>query len=84
MIELEEFSELLARFDDPGIVKNLFKEGKISVLTIRTIQEETLCETFGWTPKQLNDVDTFYIDAFTAFIKGREKGLKDKVQNPKK
>jgi len=84
LTELEEVSELLARFDDPGIVKNLFKEGKISVLTIRTIQEETLCETFGWTPKQLNEIDLFHIDAFTAIMKGREKGLKDKVQNPKK
>lgn len=47
------------------------------------IHEQALCETFGWTPQELNKVDLFYIDAFTAVLKGREKGMKDKI-NPKR
>lgn len=41
-----------------------------------------MCETFGWTIKEYEETDLFWIDAFSAVLKGRYKGIKDK--NPKK
>ncbi len=66
-----------------GIVENLFKQGKISYDTIDVIQDETFCETFGWTPDVLDSVDLERLDGFASVLKGREKGMADKMKKPK-
>lgn len=74
---------MITKFDDPGIIANLVETGDIKPSTIRIIQYEGLCETFGWTIKELIETDIFWIDSFTAILRGRQKAISEKT-NPKK
>ena len=80
--ELEEVSELIEKFEDVGIVNSLVKEGKIDPFTLSIISRANLFETYGWTIKEYEETDLFWIDAFGSVLKGRYKGIKSKY--PKK
>lgn len=73
----------MAKFDDVGIVKNLFEQGKIQAYTLSVIQDEALCETFKWTPDELYSIDLEIVDNFTAVLTGRQKGEAEKMKKPK-
>ncbi len=64
-------------------MQNLFEKGKITHHTISVIQDEALCETFGWTPHELYSIDLETIDNFTAVLTGRQKGEAEKMKKPK-
>ncbi len=49
------------------------EDGKIDIKTLEIISEYNLCETFGWTPEQLNEMDPFYVEAFSAIMGGKSK-----------
>lgn len=59
----------------PGpILASMVKKKLISPLSVYLLNEENLCETFGWTPDQLDNTDPFIIDAFVAILNGKKQG----------
>lgn len=78
MKELEQVAALIEKTGSTKILESFFKSGDISPLTLQMLNEENLCETFGWTPKDLEEQDTFVIDAFTAILKGKNMGKESK------
>jgi len=50
---------------------------------MQIIQDEALCETFGWTPQILDSIDLEIIDGFTAVLSGRQKGETDRLKSKK-
>ena len=32
---------------------------------------ESMCEIFGWTPKDIEEMDIFYLDTFHAILSGK-------------
>ncbi len=78
MKELEQVAALVEKTGSIKILESFFKEGNINPLTLQMLNEENLCETFGWTPKDLEEQDTFVIDAFTAILRGKNKGRESK------
>ena len=72
----------MQKVEDIGIVKNLVKKGEVSPLTVELINIQGLCEVFGWTPKQVEEMDIFYLNAFNAILEGRRAG--QKAVNPKR
>ncbi len=35
---------------------------------------ESMCEVFGWTPKDMEEMDLFYLDAFHSILVGKKEG----------
>jgi len=55
-------------------VQNLVKKGEVNPLTIELINMERMCENYGWTPRDIEEMDVFYLDAFLAALAGRTDG----------
>ena len=60
---------------NPGpVLENMLEKGEISPYTIYLLNEANLCETYGWKPKDLSDMDPFIIDVYTAILRGKGQG----------
>jgi len=57
--------------DDPGVVDNLVKEGKVHPLTVDLINLERICSNYGWTPEEADSIDPFIMEAFMHILNGR-------------
>lgn len=66
-----------------ALVKVLVQDGKISEQALQLIHDEAMCETFGWTPEILNNLDVFHYDVFSAIISTRENLRNEEIESMK-
>lgn len=83
-LELEQVSEAIEKLQDTSAIETLVEQGKIQSETILLLQMKGLCELFGWKPQDILEMDVYYLNAFSAILKGQQKARQGEKEQEKK
>lgn len=62
------------------ILKKMVKEKKISSRIVPAFDYESLSSEYGWTPKEIDEMDSETLEIYKAIKRGRSKGVPRKVK----
>lgn len=63
------------------IINSLISEGKLHKKALKFVNDEALCETFGWTVQELKQCPLFYYRAFSEILSRKSKVQLEKAES---
>ena len=69
--------ELHSKIKDPDLRVKIIKEANIDPKILRVIEKEIFCETFHKLPSEIDKMDVFDYDCFSAVLAGRIEANKE-------
>jgi hypothetical protein len=70
--------------EKPKLVEKLIKDGTVDPMIGYYITLENLCETFGWTPEQVENMKVEDLEIFKAILRGKSKSASVEPQQVKR